>query len=194
MLLSFHDMLWLWSQTSSSTSPRKFKVLKSQVSEVLTGFPTVMFGEKKGMFMIWCEKFRCATIGGYMIYLIKLYVMQIRYVLWCGTTVPPCPTMRKSRPHGCFYHDSTPQQHGDTKLAPSKRVQGPPPSRQVTRVSQAHACLNWWCQNQVLNFQVSERTPTCSRGFFWQRRELALRYFSKGSQKHLLAWGMCWVI
>ena len=52
---------------------------------------------------MWCEKFRCATIGGYMIYLIKLYVMQIRYVLWCGKTpshhVPPWENLD---PHGCF--------------------------------------------------------------------------------------------
>ena len=70
------------------------KVLKSQVSEVSTGFPTVMLGGKKGIFMIWCEKFRCATIGRYMIYLIKFVCdansmgfknqsLQHRYISHC---------------------------------------------------------------------------------------------------------------
>ena len=171
------------------------KVLKSQVSEVLTGFPTAMLGGHKGMFMIWCEKFRCARIGRYMTYLIKLYVMQIRYVLWCGTTaLPPCPTWENLDPMAAFTMIPTPQRHGDTKSAPSKRVQGSPPSRQVDQGFPKHTLVSTDDANQVLNFQVSERTPTCRRGFFWQRRELALRYFWKGSQKHLLAWGMCWVI
>ena len=96
------------------------KVLRSQVSEVLTGFPTVMFGGNKGMFMIWCEKFRCATIGGYMIYLIKFVcdANSICFMMWQDS--PTMSHMRKSRPHGCFCHDS-PQRHGDTKSAPSKR-------------------------------------------------------------------------
>ena len=108
------------------------------------------------------------------------------FMMWQDS--PTMSHMRKSRPHGCFYHDS-PQRHGDTKSAPSKRSKVhrqwlETPARlqknqvvanhfidvhrlmtlilsgQVTKFPHSHACLNF----QVLNFQVSERTPTCSRG------------------------------
>ena len=117
--------------------------------------------------------------------------MQIRYVLWCGKTVSH-HVMRKSRPHGCFYHDS-PQRDGDTKLAPSKSVQGSPPSRQVAKVSQSTRLFKLMMQTRFWIFKFL-RGHLLVAGVPWKRKELALRYFSKGSQKHLLAWGMCWVI
>ena len=67
----------------------------------------------------------------------------------------------------------------------------------MTRVSQSTQFVSTDDANQVLNFQVSERTAvsTCSRGWSpGKGGNWHLRYFSKGSQKHLLAWGMCWVI
>ena len=101
---------------------------------------------------------------------------------------PTMSQMRKSRPyHGCLNTIiPTPQRHGDTKSAPSKSVQGSPPSRQVDQgFPKAHACFNWWCQNQVLNFQVSERTPTCSRGFsvFLEKEGIGVALLLKGVTK-----------
>ena len=79
----------LWKERTDKKHPHQprlgTKVLKSQASEVLTGLEH-------------CN----ATIGRYIKN--KMYVMQIRYVLWCGKKVPPCPTWENQ--HG-FYHDWT---------------------------------------------------------------------------------------
>ena len=106
-----------------STSPWKFKVLKSQVSEVLTGFPTVMFGGNKGMFMIWCEKFRCATIGRY-IYIYTSYKIvcdanSICFMMW-QDSVPPCPTWENLDPMAAW----TPWfRHLNDTVTPSRLLQ-----------------------------------------------------------------------
>ena len=63
---------------------------------MLTGFPTVMLAEKNGMFMIWCEIFRCATIGRYIKNKIVRDANSICFMMWQES--PTMSHVRKSRP------------------------------------------------------------------------------------------------
>ena len=99
-----------------------------------------------------------------------IYDTSYKNCMWCKFDMfydvarrPPMSHMRKSRPPWLLLPSFRPL--NDT-VTPSRLLQiGPRCTARWPRFPKAHACLNWWCQNQVLNFQVSERTPTCSRGF-----------------------------